>query len=107
MVTTLSSTVLTVTWQPPPPELSGLLLSYQVEFGVLGTGVGEVRDHPLEQSRQIIVSFLEQATTYEFLVRGVYGGGVRGLDFVVNGTTLEDSKFSQLQIHYGFAGKLG
>lgn len=90
MVTTLSSTVLTVTWQPPPPELSGLLLSYQVEFGVLGTGVGEVRDHLLEQSRQIIVSFLEQATTYEFLVRGIYGGGVRGLNFVVNGTTLED-----------------
>ena len=50
-----------------------------------------MRDAEL-QRRQITASPLEQATTYEFLVRGVYQDGVRGLDLVVTGTTMEDSK---------------
>ena len=44
-------------------------------------------------SRQFSQSQLEEATTYVFVVRGLYDGGVVGEDAVVMVTTLEDGTY--------------
>ena len=77
-------------WDLPPPELSGSLESFQVEFGLVGSHDRQVISIDKGNSRQFSQSQLEEATTYVFVVRGLYDGGVVGEDAVVMVTTLED-----------------
>lgn len=80
-------------WDLPPPELSGSLESFQAEFGLLGSHDHQVISIDKGNSRQFSQSQLEEATTYVFVVRGLYEGGVVGVDAVVIVTTLEDGMY--------------
>ena len=80
-------------WDLPPPELSGSLESFQAEFGLFGSHDHQVISIDKGNSRQFSQSPLEEATTYVFVVRGLYEGGVVGEDAVVIVTTLEDGMY--------------
>ena len=61
----------------------------QVEYGVSGSLERQIRSSSGTETRQLVLPNLEEGTSYEFAVRGVYQGGIVGVDFTVLGSTLE------------------
>lgn len=99
-VTLRRPTALGFTWDLPPPELSGSLSAFQIEFGLLGSRDRVVMS--VDKGGQRLYSprvQLEEDSTYQFIVRGLYDGGVVGVDAVVITTTLEDGMYLSV-LHY-------
>lgn len=101
-VTLRRPTALGFTWDLPPPELSGSLSAFQIEFGPLGSRDRVVMS--VDKGGQRLYSprvQLEEDSTYQFIVRGLYDGGVVGVDAVVITTTLEDGMYLSI-LHYEY-----
>lgn len=101
-VTLRRPTALGFTWDLPPPELSGSLSAFQIEFGLLGSRDRVVMS--VDKGGQRLYSprvQLEEDSTYQFIVRGLYDGGVVGVDAVVITTTLEDGMYLSI-LHYEY-----
>ena len=77
-------------WDLPPPELSDSLTAFQIEFGLVGSRDRVVTSRDKNDQRLYSQVQLEEDSSYEFIVRGLYEGGVVGVDAVVIATTLED-----------------
>ena len=63
-----------------------------MEFGIAGSNITQTSNIGDLNVRQYIAIRLEEGTTYEFAVRGIYEEGVDGLDSVVTGRTRDDSE---------------
>lgn len=88
----LSSSVLVLLWDPPPSELVSGLQLYQIERTDVATQESQVFSHTNLNVRQLVSTGLDQGATYKFAVRGIYSGGVMGVDFVVTGMTRSEGK---------------
>ena len=86
----VTTSIVIIAWTPPPPDAT--LLSYQIEYGRPGRQDGRVTRTAQSSTRSTLVSGLLPGTTYEFIVRGLFTGGLVGADRSLLATTAESGK---------------
>ncbi len=89
-MTSFSSSVLFLVWLPPPSELASGLQSYEIEQRNLESHDIQLIQRPNPNVREYVGTNLEEGTTYEFAVRGIYSNGITGEDFIVRGMTRQE-----------------
>ncbi len=87
------TSIVRVTWSAPSP-VAVPLTSYQLETGRPGISTGRSLQTFSSTTRLRFVSGLSPGTFYEFIVRGLFSGGVVGEDRVATVTTLETGETS-------------
>ena len=92
----VTTSIVIIAWTPPPPDAT--LLSYQIEYGRPGRQDGRVTRTAQSSTRSTLVSGLLPGTTYEFIVRGLFTGGLVGADRSLVATTNEAGKWVNFHI---------